>query len=115
MSAGRSPGGPTDSRLARMETILEKIAADSFDARMARIEEKLDGMDKRLAERCNSNIGRIDSLEKSVVRLGERVGKLEAKGYRQEGGWMAVGKILAVGAALGGLIVKLLEWFTAPR
>lgn len=84
--------------------------SESQDARLARIEEKLDGLDKRLAERCGSNVGRIESLEKSVVRLGERVGKIEAAGYRQEGGFIAISKILVIGAALGGLIVKLLEW-----
>ena len=83
--------------------------SESQDARLARIEEKLDGLDKRLAERWHSNAGRIESLEKSVVRLGERVGKLEAIGHRQEGGFLAISKTLAAGAALGGLLVKLLE------
>ena len=83
--------------------------SESQDARLARIEEKLDGLDKRLAERCNSNVGRIESLEKSVVRLGERVGKLEAKGHRQDGGILAISKTLAAVAAQGGLLVKLLE------
>ena len=83
---------------------------ESQDIRLARIEEKLDGLDKRLSERCNGNVGRIDSLEKSIARLGERVGRLETKGHIQEGGFLAVSKILAVGAALGGLLVKLMEW-----
>ena len=83
---------------------------ESQDIRLARIEEKLDALDKRLAERCNGSIGRIEGLEKSVARFGERIGKLEAASHRQEGGFLAVSKILAVGAALGGLLVKLLEW-----
>ncbi len=86
------------------------LLSESQDARLARIEEKLDGLDKRLAERCGSNVGRIESLEKSVVRLGERVGKIEADGHRQQGGFIAISKILIIGAALGGLIVKILEW-----
>ena len=85
-------------------------AVESFESRTVRIEEKLDGLDKRLSERCNGSVGRIDGIEKAVFRLGERIGKLEANGYRQEGGFIAVTKIFAVGAALGGLLVKLIEW-----
>ena len=111
MTPKHSPGDATDIRLSRIEKVLEKIAAaESFDARMARIEEKIDALDKRLSERCNGSMGRIESLEKSVIRLGERVGKMEAFGHRQEGGILAISKILAVGVALGGLFVKLLEW-----
>ena len=90
--------------MTAMRTLVE-----SQDARLARIEEKLDGLDQRLADRWHSNLGRIESLEKSAVRLGERVGNLEAKGHRHDGGVLAISKTLAAGAALGGLLVKLLE------
>ena len=82
--------------------------SESSEIRLARIEEKLDAMDARLSERCNGSLGRIQVLEKSVARFGERLGKLELDREHQRGGKAMIMSLLAGGGVLGGLAVK---WF----
>ena len=96
-------------------------AAESADVRLSRLEEKIDGMNTlleekfdglncRLSERCSGHLGRIESLEKTTVRFGERIGKLEADQNRQKGGKAVIMGMLTAGAAAGGLLVKMIEW-----
>jgi hypothetical protein len=85
----------------------------SVDARLARIEEKIDGLDRLLTARCAGCHTRIGALEKSCLRQGERLGKLEAVEQQRRGG---KGVLLTLGAglsavlgALGALTAKLLD------
>jgi hypothetical protein len=85
----------------------------SVDARLARIEEKIDGLDKLLTARCAGCHTRIGALEKSCLRQGERLGKLEALEHQRRGG---KGVLLALGAvisatlgAVGVLMAKILD------
>lgn len=94
------------------ESLEVKIARleGKLDEHFARLEERMDGLNKRLSERFSNHEGRIASLEKSVKRQGERIGKLEASAFRLEGGWWAISKALALGAALGAAGLKIMEW-----
>lgn len=83
---------------------------ESFDARLARIEEKLDGLAVRVGERCAGNNARIEAHDKSLIRFGERLGRLEAEREQRKGGKAAITLLVVVGAALGGLGAKLVEW-----
>lgn len=80
----------------------------SVDERLGRIEEMLKGLDARLAERCSGYLGRIQTLEKSVARQGERIGRLEAQANYGKGGRAAVLTALGLAFAAGGLLMKLL-------
>lgn len=84
---------------------------ESSDARLARIEEKLDGLDKRLIERCATSAARLTTLEKSINKQGERLGRLEGESQHAKGGKAAILALLAGGGVVGGLLVKLLESF----
>ena len=60
-------------------------AQESTEARLARIEEKIDGLDKRLAERMHGYLGRIEALEASsestevgIARIAEKLDSLGA-------------------------------------
>lgn len=84
------------------------MTIESADAKLARIEEKIDGLDKRLAERCSGYLGRIQSLEKGQVDQGKRIGTLEAADNKRKGAWAAMMGIAGAAGALGGAVVKFL-------
>lgn len=84
--------------------------ASTTEERLARIEEKLDGLDARLQERCSGYLGRIQVLEKSMLRQGERIGRLEAETYHAKGGRAALLAAFTLASAAGGLLVKVLSW-----
>ncbi|MDL2279075.1 hypothetical protein LJC15_00225 [Desulfovibrio sp. OttesenSCG-928-G11] len=86
------------------------MITESTEARLARIEEKLDGIFARLSERCGGNVARLNSHEKSINRFGERLGKLEADQHQRKGGKAAVIGLLTGGGVLGGLAVKVAEF-----
>ena len=85
---------------------------EPFEARLARIEEKLDGLFQRLSERSSSNTTRLDGHDKTIARFGERIGKLEAEHERHKGGKAVVIGLLSGGGIAGGLLVKVLEWLS---
>ncbi len=87
---------------------------ESQDARLARIEEKLDAMDKRLHERCAVSGERMRIFEKSIGNFGERLGKVEAVMQQVKGGKAVVMAMLAGAGAVGGLLVKFFETFKTP-
>ncbi|WP_298034739.1 hypothetical protein [uncultured Desulfovibrio sp.] len=76
--------------------------------RLARIEEKIDGLGLRFGERLATVEARLHSLEKSSERRGERLGKLEAAEERRKGGFAAMAFVWAAAATVGGLVAKFL-------
>ena len=76
--------------------------------RLARIEEKIDGLGLRFGERLATVETRLHGLEKSSERRGERLGKLEAAEERRKGGLAVMAVVWAAAAALGGAIAKFM-------
>ena len=76
--------------------------------RLARIEEKIDGLGLRFGERLATVEARISGLEKSSERRGERLGRLEAAEERRRGGFAVLAIIWAAAAAIGGMLVRYL-------
>jgi hypothetical protein len=76
--------------------------------RLARIEEKIDSLGLRFGERLATVEARLNSLEKSSERRGERLGKLEAAEERRKGGFAVMAVIWTAAAAIGGMAVKFL-------
>lgn len=89
--------------------------SESTEIRLARIEEKVDAMNARLSERCNGSLGRIQVMEKSIARFGERLGSLELDREQRKGGKAVVTTLLAAGGVIGGLLVKWYEQFGAGK
>jgi hypothetical protein len=76
--------------------------------RLARIEEKIDGLGLRFGERLATVEARLHGLEKSSERRGERLGKLEAAEERRKGGIAVMAMVWAAAAAIGGIVVRFL-------
>ncbi len=76
--------------------------------RLARIEEKIDSLGLRFGERLATVEARLNALEKSSERRGERLGKLEAAEERRKGGLAVMAVVWAAAAALGGVIAKFM-------
>lgn len=76
--------------------------------RLARIEEKIDGLGLRFGERLATVEARLHGLEKSSERRGERLGKLEAAEERRKGGFAVMACAWAAAATVGGLVAKFL-------
>ncbi|GHV50902.1 hypothetical protein FACS1894168_2610 [Deltaproteobacteria bacterium] len=76
--------------------------------RLARIEEKIDGLGLRFGERLATVEARLHGLEKSSERRGERLGKLEAAEERRKGGFAVMAMVWAAAAAIGGIVVRYL-------
>jgi len=76
--------------------------------RLARIEEKIDGLGQRFGERLATMEARLNGLEKSSERRGERLGKLEAAEERRKGGFAVMAFAWAAAATVGGMVVKFL-------
>jgi len=76
--------------------------------RLARIEEKIDGLGLRFGERLATVEARLNGLEKSSERRGERLGKLEAAEERRKGGIAVMAVIWGLAAAIGGMAAKFL-------
>ena len=76
--------------------------------RLARIEEKIDGLGLRFGERLATVEARLNGLEKSSERRGERLGKLEAAEERRKGGVAVMAMVWAAAAAIGGIVVRYL-------
>lgn len=83
---------------------------ESAEAKLARIEEKIDGLDKRLAERCQGSLGRILSLEKGQKHQGERIGRLEAADNKRKGAYAV---LLALAGAAGAAGAFMERFFSA--
>ena len=84
---------------------------ESTEARLARIEEKIDGLDKRLAERMHGYLGRIEALEESSIRQGKRIGQLEQAEQQRKGGVAVMAAIFAGAGALGAWAAKIFQAF----
>ena len=84
---------------------------ESTEARLARIEEKIDGLDKRLAERMHGYLGRIEALEESSIRQGVRLGKLEQAEHHRRGGLAVMAAIWAGAGAVGAFAFKIAQFF----
>jgi len=94
-------------RLARLEERAkahEQILVEKAAYLATLINEKFEGFNERYA-------ARIAVLEASCAGMSERLKALEDTRLRHEGGWWVVTKIVAVGAALGALILMCAEWF----
>jgi hypothetical protein len=76
--------------------------------RLARIEEKIDGLGQRFGERLATVEARLHGLEKSSERRGERLGKLEAAEERRKGGFAVMAMVWVAAAAIGGMVVSYL-------
>lgn len=87
------------------------VSNESQDARLARMEEKMDAMQRQLVERCAASGERMRQLEKSISNFGERMGKVEAVIQQINGGKAVIMAMLAVAGAIGGLLVKFFESF----
>ena len=85
----------------------EEINHEIYE-RLARIEEKIDGLGLRCGERLATVEARISGLEKSSERRGERLGKLEAAEERRKGGFAVLAIIWTAAAAIGGMLVRYL-------
>ncbi len=85
----------------------EEINHEIYE-RLARIEEKIDGLGLRFGERLATVEARISGLEKSSERRGERLGKLEAAEERRKGGFAVLAIIWTAAAAIGGMLVRYL-------
>lgn len=82
------------------------VPHESAEVRLARIEEKIDGLEKRLAERFFGYLGRIEALEESSVRQGKRIGRLERADEQRRGGLAVMAAIWAGAGALGALVFR---------
>ncbi len=85
------------------------MTEESMEVHLARIEEKLDALDKRLLERCAISGARLSALEQSIIKQGERIGRLEAENHRIGGGKAAIMAMLTGAGVVGGLLAKLFE------
>jgi hypothetical protein len=77
-----------------------------MDAFQVEIRERLTRIEARLEERCANSFARLDSLEKSTIRQGERIGKLEAHDSRRKGAMAVVAVLTASVGAIGAAAVK---------
>ena len=82
---------------------------ESTEARLARIEEKIDGLDKRLAGRMHGYLGRIEALEESSIRQGKRIGLLEQAEQQRKGGLAVMTAIWAGAGAIGAMAARFFE------
>lgn len=85
-------------------------ALESTEARLARIEEKIDGLDKRLAERMHGYLGRIEALEESSIRQGVRIGRLERQEEHRRGGLAVMAAVWAGAGVVGGIVFRFFPW-----
>lgn len=88
--------------------MIPRLTRESPEARLARIEEKIDGLDKRLAERFFAYLGRIEALEESAARRDERLGRLERADEQRRGGLAVMAAIWAGAGAVGAMVFRFL-------
>lgn len=81
---------------------------EPIEARMARMEEKIDALTNHMGERCGVSVGRIGALEKSTIRQGERLGKLELAEERRKGGMAVMMALWAAAGTLGAVVSRFL-------
>lgn len=79
-----------------------------MDAPLGQILDRLARIEARLEERCGTSFGRIEALEQSMVRQGERLGKLEVIEHRRKGGVAAMAAMLAAAGTIGAIIAKVM-------
>jgi len=79
----------------------------AIESCLARIEEKLKNMTETSAEYRGSAKERMDRFEESIIRIGERIGKVEADLERLRGGKTALLWLISCGGVIGAALLKL--------